>query len=276
MWQSTLEARAADRAAAAAKAPAPPTVAPPPAAEEPATAGGTRPGVDAQPDERLSALAAGLKEGSYANAYDRASYAAATAGALAQTEQLVPGSTSEIKAIGTLPLWGAPSLSSKYGVAQTGTIAIAGKDGNIMFNRDLLDDPDRLASVVSTGHASGHFANADKDVSGMRYAVSHEIGHMIADNPKMEDHVHEATRNAVEAMGGKLLIDTTGEIHAGGANGSRLGGSGLARLGVSNYAASNTAEMQAELWAEYTTSSSPRPPAQAYGDTLVRLAGGTK
>jgi 8-oxo-dGTP pyrophosphatase MutT (NUDIX family) len=38
---------------------------------------------------------------------------------------------------------------------------------------------------------------------------------------------------------------------------------------ISQYGAVNTAEMMAELWAEYTLSSHPRPPAQLYGDAAM-------
>jgi hypothetical protein len=146
--------------------------------------------------------------------------------------------------------------------------------GKIYLAPNVMGDRDPEAN----GHGSTHFFTPvkKKDWSYGEATLAHEVGHGVdAARGGMPGPVRNDPRmwlqiaDAIGVMPPKLNPDDS--WGAGKALNTWMGANkAKIQREISTYAGKNNKEMLAELWAEYTTARTPRPPAQAYGDYVMR------
>ena len=148
--------------------------------------------------------------------------------------------------------------------------------GVTLANGDIIDIAPIAADALNGGHSKEELAAeikkqwwvpSDPGVSLADRTVSHEVGHVVA------DHIDPAEMDAMwpelaKIMGipppGRTLDPVTRQWRTDPS--WTVGYAEEITPHISEYSTTNFAEMQAELWCEYTTSSHPRPAAKFYGD----------
>jgi hypothetical protein len=161
--------------------------------------------------------------------------------------------------------------SDVMGITNPGTVKLSHKITAASAGSKAQKEKDEAAD-------RGWIIPHDKGHSSADYFVAHETGHAISDHMSTYD---QAQWNAVaKALGAK--ISPKDRPYGGVPFEYADIGSIIMKnkdaftKGVSQFGASNPDELQAELWAEYTLSSHPRPAAKAYGDYIMKHLGSVK
>jgi hypothetical protein len=142
---------------------------------------------------------------------------------------------------------------------------------NIEISPKVCSTINDLAPAEKTvKQREGFWPPTDPDVSLADLIVAHEMGHVVA------DHVTQADMEAMWPKLAKILgVPPPGRTLDPGTRqwgtdpGWATGYAHEIAPQVSKYGTYSTQELQGELWAEYTSSSHPRPPAKFYGDYVL-------
>lgn len=136
--------------------------------------------------------------------------------------------------------------------------------------------PDTFGRKMRDSSSAGYFVPRDKPgVTSAQGTLAHELGHGVADRGFGRDRLTNpelwtTLANAIGVMPPNLSTDPY-DRYTNDATINRWIGSNKAKVAreVSTYGTTNHAELEAELWAEYTTAAHPRAAATAYGDYVM-------
>jgi hypothetical protein len=165
-----------------------------------------------------------------------------------------------------------PAPNSETGKAwglSAQTLAVCTQTGHIHLNEDLHNRED----IIRKSRAAGWFSKAGAEpLDGV---IAHEMGHAFLNNQRMtSDQRREVADALVQELGltnpygaGRYWMSAQmmDEIVAHPKNRGKI------KTSVSKYAATNAAELMAEIWAEYTMSALPRPRLKRVGDVLKKV-----
>jgi len=123
------------------------------------------------------------------------------------------------------------------------------------------------------GYDGPWWVPSDPQYSLADTTIAHEEGHVVADDvshtammspdlwtPLAKSMGVEPPGTFRDAFNGKQILDVNAWVRHN---------FGVITKNVSQYGSHSLAEMQAELWGEYTMNAVPRPPAKIYGDYVI-------
>jgi hypothetical protein len=165
------------------------------------------------------------------------------------------------------------------------TLADYQASADIPFHGDTRLTPDiftamkygEAASVLRDGQRSGWWVPTDSRWSLADNVIAHEIGHGVAakafkGSVPQDDYFWRQFAEATGALYANMpYSDKMNSYRKDGINEWVKANAPALKKSISKYGTTNAAEMMAELWAEYSLSSSPRLPAKLYGDYVSRI-----
>jgi hypothetical protein len=132
--------------------------------------------------------------------------------------------------------------------------------------------------AVDYDNDSGWWSGADSHFSLADQVTAHEFGHGVAYMVSKElppDKQQKLWLDVANGIGvappviGRRYMDSSGKYTDPLSEWANRNKAAITKS-VSKYGSTDSAELQAELWSEYTLKANPRPPAKAFGDFVMR------